>query len=376
MKTLTPAVNSLLDKLYNLRGEDSVILVEMDKQKQKAEETKERTTNQKKDLQQKISELEQLHEELDEQGEKLRDVLSGINRDDYKTVLDRLKIDFNPKGLVEKLDNSLPKTIDSVKDDTKRAEAELIKVEEEMNNAITTIEELGIRKDAALANQEKLNEYFELALTGRINITRDSITSLLEQFSFGEEEQREAAKILMFPEDALFTYDDKVKSKEKTGKSISEVLAEAKTASMEEPIKEEIKEEETVVEPDNNYQEYDVKNDMIATLKEEGLDYLDFTAEEVEELVDNFNKDLVKNNIELIAKKGIGLDVFNSNISLMYDIDLKGKIESLQNNGKESIDLYLNPSVLSKYNLEGLKSRISDMKANGLDPKEVPLVAY
>ncbi len=377
MKTLTPSVNSLLDKLYNLRGEDSVILVEMEKQKQKAEETKERTTIQKKDLQQKISELEQLHEELDEQGEKLKDVLSGINRDDYKTVLDRLKIDFNPKELVEKLDSSLPKTIDSVKDDTKRAEAELIKVEEEMNNAITTIEELGIRKDAALANQEKLNEYFDLALTGRINITRDSITSLLEQFSFGEEEQREAAKILMFPEDALFTYDDRVKSKEKSGKSISEVLAEAKTASIEEPIvKEEIVKEEKELEPTTSYKEYDVKNDMINTLKEEGLDYLDFTAEEVEDLVDNFNKELVKNNIQLIAKKGIGLDVFKSNISLMYDVELKEKIESIQNNGKESIDLYLNPEVLSKYNLEGLKSRISDMKANGLDPKEVPLVAY
>ena len=178
----------------------------MEKQKNKAEETKERTTNEKKNLQQKISELEKLHEELDEQGEKLKEVLSGINRDDYKTVLDRLRIDFNPKALVDKLDHSLPKTIDTVKDDTKKAEDELVKVEEEMNNAITTIEELGIRKDAALSNQEKLNEYFELALTGRINITRDSITSLLEQFSFTEEEQREAAKLFMFPEDALLNY--------------------------------------------------------------------------------------------------------------------------------------------------------------------------
>ena len=37
MKTLTPEVSGILDKLYNLRGEDSVILVEMEKQKNKAE---------------------------------------------------------------------------------------------------------------------------------------------------------------------------------------------------------------------------------------------------------------------------------------------------------------------------------------------------
>lgn len=369
MKTLTPEVNELLDKLYNLRGEDSIILVEMEKQKKKAEETKEKTTEQKKELQQKISELEKLHEELDEQGEKLKEVLSGINREDYKTVLERLRIDFNPTALVEKLEHSLPKTIDSVKEDTKKAEDELVKVEEEMNNAITTIEEVGIRKDAALGNQEKLNEYFELALSGRINITRDSITSLLEQFSFTEEEQREAAKILMFPEDALFTYDEKMKAKEKSGKSISEVIAEAKTASMEdEPLKQEIEiEEEKTV---------DYKTEMMETLKQEGIDYLDFRREELDELIANFDKDIIKSNIELMKKKGMGLDIFNSNIKLMYDKELEEKIDILLKNGKEIMDLYLNPSILVKYNKEELIESIDNMKASGLDPQEVPLMAY
>lgn len=365
MKTLTPEVNSLLDKLYNLRGEDSVILVEMEKQKKKAEETRERTTEQKKDLQKKISELEKLHEELDEQGEKLKEVLSGIHREEYKTVLDRLRIDFNPTALVEKLDHSLPKTIDSVKEDTKKAEDELVKVEEEMNNAITTIEEVGIRKDAALGNQEKLNEYFELALSGRINITRDSITSLLEQFSFSDEEQREAAKILMFPEDALFTYDEKIKSKEKSGKSIGEVISEAKEASLE---KEEIEEPEE--------KEVDPKEEVIITLKENGIDYLDFKADEIDELIANFNAEVIINNINLMKEKSIGIDIFQSNIKLMYDEELKNKMEYLTKIGKELNDIYLNPTVLAKYNKKELENRVENMKSNGLEPKEVPLMAY
>lgn len=378
MKTLTPEVSGILDKLYNLRGEDSVILVEMEKQKNKAEETKERTTNEKKNLQQKISELEKLHEELDEQGEKLKEVLSGINRDDYKTVLDRLRIDFNPKALVDKLDHSLPRTIDTVKDDTKKAEDELVKVEEEMNNAITTIEELGIRKDAALSNQEKLNEYFELALTGRINITRDSITSLLEQFSFTEEEQREAAKLLMFPEDALFTYDEKIKAKEKTGKSIGEVIAEAKTASIEETRETEtkIEFEEPVHDEVVEETKYDPKDEMIETLKKAGIDYLDFNPKEIDELLANFDANIVQNNIELLNKKGLGLDIFNGHISLMYDNELEEKIELLVNSGKELMDLYLNPSVLVKYSKDALKNRMNEIKSNGLDLKEVPLMAY
>ena len=66
------AVNteSLLDRLYNLRGSDSEILKEMDRQKNKAEETRNRTTEEKKSLQEKIKESKMQREELQEQGEK------------------------------------------------------------------------------------------------------------------------------------------------------------------------------------------------------------------------------------------------------------------------------------------------------------------
>ena len=37
MKALSLETTKLLDKMYNLRGKDSVVLVEMDKQKDKAE---------------------------------------------------------------------------------------------------------------------------------------------------------------------------------------------------------------------------------------------------------------------------------------------------------------------------------------------------
>jgi len=374
MKALSPDVSALLDKLYNLRGEDSIVLVEMDKQKDKAEETKARTTEEKKNLQEKIADLEKQHEELNDQGEKLIELLSGIDRDEYATVLDRLRIDFNPQNLVEKLNRSLPRTIDSVALDTKKAEEQLVKVEDEMNTAITTIDELAIRRDAALANQEKLNEYFELALTGRINITRDSITSLLEQFNFSEEEQREAAKILMFPEDALYSYDEKVKAKEMSGKSIGEVIAEAKSAEpvIEEAVK--IEKEEAIdlsFEVDNSS-----KDSVITLLDNLGIDYLDFTGQEIDYLTANFDEELIRANVSFIKQFGIGLDVFVNHAALMVDAELKEKVSLLINVGKEPIDIYLNPSILEKYSKEKLESSIKVLRDNGMDPKNVPLMAY
>ena len=379
---MTVNTETLLDKLYNLRGADSDILKEMDRQKAKAEATKARTTDEKANLQKNIADLKKQRKELEEQGDKFKEVLGSIHREDYETVLSKLNVDFDPKGLLEKVEKNLPKTIETVEKDTKKAEDELVKVEEEMNGAITAIEELGIRKDAALANQDKLNEYFELALTGHINITRDSITSLLQDFGFNEAEQRETAKILMFPEDALFQYDEKVKGRARVGKSISEVLQEAKTMVDDEPdeiddIKVptfDIDTEFTVEEPKE--EAIDIKTEVIETLKEKGIDYLDFTSDEINKLIDNFDKELVMQNIDFMKSTGFASDVYINHIDMMYDKELVDKVKLLLASGKEVLDIYLNPKVLVKYNLAELQKSIDTMKNNGMDPKEVPLMAY
>jgi len=251
-----------------------------------------------------------------------------------------------------------------------------------MNSAITTIEELGIRKDAALANQEKLNEYFELALTGHINITRDSITSLLEEFGFNEEEQRETAKILMFPEDALFAYDEKIKAKEKTGKSIGEVIQEAKEMiddENKETTTEETQQvviEEPIPEIDLSKEITDPTDELINTLKDNGIDYLDFSSDEVNKLMNNFEKDLIVENISYIKSKNLQSDIFVNHISLMYDRELKNKIELLLSVGKDILDIYVNPNVLVKYTYDEMENAINAIKGNGMDPKEIPLMAY
>ena len=437
MKTLSLETTKLLDKLYNLRGKDSVVLVEMDKQKEISENTLERTTKEKSNLQEKIANLQKEHEELESQGERLKEVLAGIDKGEFQSVLNSLNIDFDPEELLGRVNESLPKTIEKVSKEQEAASEELVSVDEEMNNAITNIEELGIRKDTALANQAKLNEYFDLALNGKINITRDSITSLLEQFDFNEEEQREAAKILMFPEDALYSYDNRVNI---AGKSISDVMTEAKDAyddqvakpeetndmdlvdektiendifgdsTIEEKVEEEpkeyvfedIKEESTdtkfdpfelveeqqnenqtdlniddfLLNNDSNEVSTDEKVEIEELLNNLGLNYLDFTSEDLDDLKANLNEELFKANVDLIKSNNIDLDIFSEHPTLLYDNELKGKIEILLSIGKEPIDIYLNPTILLKYTTEKLNNAIELLKSNGMDPKNVPLMAY
>ena len=406
---------TLLDKLYNLRGEDSVILAKMNKEREEAIETGERTKNEKEVLLEKIAKLTKEEETLQEEGNKLISLLSNINRDDFANVLDRLQIDFDPASINDKVNKMLPSTIEKVVAENKLASEELENVETEMNNAITKVEELGIRKDEALSNQAKLNEYFTLALEGNINITRDAITSLLEKFDFNEDEQREAAKILMFPEDALYEYDGIYKSRDKSSrKTITDVLVEAKKESNAEVIetKEEISvpeveasleapsaledifdkvitennipeaqevienvatDEETIAATENELPEKEKLTELLKSL-EVNVNLL--TNEDLEKILTNYDEELIKANIEALKKYKIALDVIKDNPEILYDKELKEKLEKLINIGKEARDISLMPSILVKYDLKGLNNTINVLQISGLDPKKVPLMAY
>lgn len=423
MKMLSSEVKTLLDKLYNLRGEDSVILAKMNKERQEAIETGERTKNEKEVLLNKIEKLSNEERTLQEEGDKLSSILSNINRDDFSNVLDRLQIDFDPASINEKITRMLPETIEKVVSENKKASEELETVETEMNNAITKVEELGIRKDEALSNQAKLNEYFDLALEGNINITRDAITSLLEKFDFNEDEQREAAKILMFPEDALYEYDASFKSGSQTsGKTITEVLMEAKKESkpevkeetveetildseepsslenifesvmsennipdVEEPeeTKEDVVEEVKPLFSDNNEDnvmqskaEEHSNNDIASLLQNLGLNLNDINKEKLDKVINSNAEETINKNIEALKSHEIDLDILIENIELLLDKELAEKIDKLIAIGKESRDISLMPSVLVKYDLNGLNNTINLLQISGLDPKKVPLMAY
>lgn len=418
MKAFSNEVKTLLDRLYNLRGEDSIILKKMNKEREDAIETQERTKNEKEVLLQEIERLDNDEKTLAEEGEKLTSVLSNINRDDFANVLARLNIDFEPAMINEKVKSMLPDTISKIATEKKDATEKLENVEEEMNNAIAKVEELGIRKDEALNNQTKLNEYFDLALSGSINITRDAITSLLEKFNFSENDQREAAKLLMFPEDALYEYDASFKSGDKqSGKSITDVLVEAKQESKEsifdnqvEVVKEvvedtgiddsAIKEETEEIKEDNEgplledifskvinqveipemeVEQEDSKTEkekLIELLKENSIDNLNFTDDELKKIMEHYDKDTLNSNIGILKENKIDLNILKSNYQLLYDKELGLKIEKLLGIGKAAKDISLMPSVLTKYDLQGLNNTINVLEISGLDPKKVPLMAY
>ena len=118
------------------------------------------------------------------------------------------------------------------------------------------------------------------------------------------------------------------------------------------------------------------KEDVINLLTSLGFDYLDFTSNDFEKIMNNYDEETIKENAEYIKSLNISLDIFADNVELMYDKQMKEKIEKLTSIGKMPQDIYLNPSVLTKYDLNGLNNAIDVLKQSGLDAKNVPLIAY
>ena len=428
MKALNSDMRYLLDKLYNLRGKDSIVFSTIEKEREEAVLTQDRTNLAKTDLEIKIEKLTEEERVLDVQGKKLISALASIEREEFADVLDKLNINFDPAKIEQQLENTLPEKMEEIANEKNEAEDNLLQVENEMNDAIAKLEELSIQKEEAIANQERLNNYFDLALSSNSNITRDEITSLLAKFDFSDDEQREAAKLLMFPEDGLFDYEENLTGHPVTRKNIGEVIHYAKNEASEpkkepmmvniekfttnevkepeiveikeapvkiEPVKE-VKAEEFIkpespyveaapllenITPEVNTEEKledstPTKDLVIKTLTELGFDYLDFTSNDFNKMLENYNAELFKRNADVVQKLGVQKDFFNDNVELLYDKDLEAKIDMLVNIGKLPQDIYLNPTVLIKYSLGELDSAIKVLHESGLDPKNVPLMAY
>ena len=199
----------------------------------------------------------------------------------------------------------------------------------------------------------------------------------------------------MFPEDALYDYDAKLKEAEK--RSIIEVMQEAKNSVEPEKVEEEetptVSVEEEKVEIEEETKEVEVetkpepapaktetktfdKEDLMDLFSEIGLDYLDYTTRDLEEVLEHFNEKVIRRNVGIFKNNDLSLDIFVDHINLLYDRELEAKVDRLLRIGKSALDIYLNPTVLTKYDYRNLDKAIILLQNSGLDPKKVPLMAY
>lgn len=392
----------LLDQLYDLKKEDSSLILSIDKEKQENVTKRDELITKRDELQGQLDSLCSEEKVLASEGEDLKIALAKVTNGNYATILKKLEIEFDPYSLGREVERKLPIVINEVANQKESTINELNEIDDNLSNTILKIDELDLKHDEFISNQLRLKHYFDLSMHSEINITRDEMVSLLLSFDMNVDDARETAKLLMFPEDGLFEYDENINNnRNKT--SMKEIFAKAreeyekKETIIEKPVIEEetiveeiIKEEEPVIEPITIEEPViEVKEEVIPVSKESiskeelinylnsnNIDSLNFTNNDFEILLNNYNKEIFDKNIKLVNDIKINSDIFADNVELLFDKELENKVELLLEVGKSSSDIYLNPNVLVKYNLDKLKEAVEVLKANNLNPKDIPLIAY
>jgi len=145
-------------------------------------------------------------------------------------------------------------------------------------------------------------------------------------------------------------------------------------------IEEETKDVEVETKPEPTPVETEAKTfdkeDLMDLFNEIGLDYLDYTTRDLEEVLEHFNEKVIRRNVGIFKNNDLSLDIFVDHINLLYDRELEAKVDRLLRIGKSALDIYLNTTVLTKYDYRNLDKAIILLQNSGLDPKKVPLMAY
>ena len=273
------------------------------------------------------------------------------------------------------------------KDTKKEIILDLYKLEEKALNTLNEKrKELDSQEKEIKKRQKDINKYLEDAKSGKTNnLTREEITDTLSVFFLSDEEIKEVAKMILFPEDSFF--DSKKVIKEEPV-----VYEEEKKEEIAEKVNEDIKEEpeveekEEISKKDNvkskKNKEIDEKEEIITAEDSLLFDTFDDIVSEItpDEVIDEDLeiKEIIEEAEEPLSSEDSD-DFINAFDNIDFDndeSDLKQKKEYLiEHLGKTEEDIRLVSNILTKFKtLKDLKDAVEEKSLNGkIDVKSLPL---
>lgn len=218
MAELTQKIEILLDRLYNLKGEDNILLKEI---VSKIEETQKRI---------EISESNRESSELNRincegtlelfltQKKSFEEAFEGLDNDTFAALRD-VNVNLEIGTLLDVLKERSPKYCEDLSNEIEKYQQEIDDAVIEKNELISILVGLENKKSKAEEDKEQLNSLLEQSLSTN-DIERDSLTAhyvkkIISQFNvFSDEELSKLTKLIMFPDEGLYryaqTYEDRL----------------------------------------------------------------------------------------------------------------------------------------------------------------------
>ena len=244
MANLTQKTILLLDKLYNLKGEDNIILQEINSKIEGINNTISATDQRKVSLKGEKEVNENNLLVFTTQQEAFLTAFSDINNDTFG-ALRNIGVNVEIGSMVSTVAEKAPGYIADLQDKIGRIQTEIDNDEAHKQELLEELKQLGEAKTKAEADRASLVGLMEQSLSTseseRDGFTLRLVRDILSRFDlFDNKEIVVLSKLILFPEDGLIEYD----------KEYPERLASGKVGEADFISSEETKEEPTTPEED------------------------------------------------------------------------------------------------------------------------------
>lgn len=214
MAELTTDGINLLDKLYNLRGEESIITTSIDSEIKSIISSKEETERIKREQEIEKTNLEQELSNFTIQASNFLNTFSKFDDESFK-ALNAIGINIELGTLVNKVNFSIPKYEEDMTSKINNSNNIITEQNSNLNQLENNLADARYRMSDAEDKKERLNNLLNDILVNKDDsYNRSYVKKILDDLgTFNDEEMTTLEFLILFPERGLYEYEDKYKNR-------------------------------------------------------------------------------------------------------------------------------------------------------------------
>lgn len=281
MASITQKTMELLDKLFNLKSDDNVILEEINGKIEKTRESIEAATKEQRENEVKKVDAEGKLSVFKNQQEAFQSAFEGLDDETFAALRD-IGVVIEIGTMLKDIDEKAPEYISELKRTISSYQDSI----DENSRAKKDLEDTlaGLEDDKAKSEEDrnKLISLLEQSLSTdeleRESLTTSYVKKILALFDiFTEDEIKELSKLIIFPDEGLYEYQDSYEERKANGFPTKEGYIAEEPAEEVAPV-EERKAEETDELTNGAYDEHQSTTELYqdARRQEEDLDATSF----------------------------------------------------------------------------------------------------
>ncbi len=212
MANLSQKTILLLDRLYNLKSDENVILQDINKKIEEIKASIKEDDEREKELEDNKTNNQNDLLLFNTQQEAFLTAFSGIGNDTF-SALSQIGVDVNIGSMVTTVSEKAPAYIEGLQDKIKEIQTQIDAIVEDRNSLQGELDGLASQKEKAEADKSALVSLMEQSLspdeTERESLPTRYVKDVLNRFGvFDADEISQLAKLIMFPEGELEEYDN------------------------------------------------------------------------------------------------------------------------------------------------------------------------